>query len=115
MATLYCVEKPQAKKEVKSPTTQKTTPQKKTAKPSPVSAAPPTITATTQSPSLLPQPASTEMIRQVQERLRATGFDPGPADGTMGPRTREALQRYQAREGLPVTGTLDAAPVLPSG
>jgi peptidoglycan hydrolase-like protein with peptidoglycan-binding domain len=48
-------------------------------------------------------------IGQAQERLKAAGFDPGAADGVLGPRTQEALRRYQARQGLPTTGMLDEA------
>jgi hypothetical protein len=49
------------------------------------------------------------MIRQVQQRLRAAGFDPGPADGQLGPRTVKALRDYQAKRKLAVTGQLDDA------
>jgi peptidoglycan hydrolase-like protein with peptidoglycan-binding domain len=48
---------------------------------------------------------------QAQERLAALGFDPGTADGIMGPRTRAAIRAYQRRSGLRVTGTLDSATV----
>ena len=48
-------------------------------------------------------------IGQAQEQLKAAGFDPGSIDGVLGPRTREALRRYQASQGLPVTGQLDEA------
>jgi peptidoglycan hydrolase-like protein with peptidoglycan-binding domain len=48
-------------------------------------------------------------IGQVQERLKAAGFDPGPLDGWLGARTKEALRRYQASQGLPATGELDEA------
>jgi hypothetical protein len=48
-------------------------------------------------------------IGQAQDRLKAVGFDPGPLDGVLGPRTREALRRYQASQGLPATGALDEA------
>jgi hypothetical protein len=44
---------------------------------------------------------------QAQERLKAAGFDPGYLDGVIGPRTRDALRRYQASQGLPATGLLD--------
>jgi hypothetical protein len=48
-------------------------------------------------------------IGQAQERLKAAGFDPGYIDGVVGPRTRDALSRYQASKGLPITGQLDEA------
>jgi peptidoglycan hydrolase-like protein with peptidoglycan-binding domain len=50
---------------------------------------------------------SKEQIRLVQEKLKEAGFDPGPADGVMGAKTRDALQKYQASHGLSKTGTLD--------
>ena len=46
-------------------------------------------------------------IGQAQERLKAAGFNPGFIDGVLGARTREALRRYQASQGLPMTGMLD--------
>lgn len=46
-------------------------------------------------------------IGQAQDRLKVAGFNPGPIDGVLGPRTREALRRYQTSQGLPVTGMLD--------
>src|SRR5262245_59837744 len=38
---------------------------------------------------------SSEKIRQKQVRLRDAGFDPGPIDGILGPKTKVAIQRYQ--------------------
>jgi peptidoglycan hydrolase-like protein with peptidoglycan-binding domain len=46
-------------------------------------------------------------VRQVQERLKEAGFNPGPVDGQLGPQTREALKEYQKAHGLPRTGQLD--------
>jgi peptidoglycan hydrolase-like protein with peptidoglycan-binding domain len=48
-------------------------------------------------------------IWQVQEHLKAAGFDPGPIDGMFGPRLKAALRQYQAVHGLRVTGMLDEA------
>ena len=48
-------------------------------------------------------------IQQAQGLLKAGGFDPGPADGALGERTRTALRQYQQASGLPVTGVLDQA------
>jgi len=40
-----------------------------------------------------------EEIRILQLRLRDEGFDPGPFDGVMGPKTRSALAQYEASQG----------------
>jgi peptidoglycan hydrolase-like protein with peptidoglycan-binding domain len=48
-------------------------------------------------------------VKKAQEALRAKGFDPGSVDGAMGPRTSAAVRDFQKRNGLPVTGRLDAA------
>lgn len=39
------------------------------------------------------------MRKQVQSCLKMQGFDPGPADGVFGPRTREAIRTWQAARG----------------
>ena len=59
--------------------------------------------APTRNETLLPVAASThsrsqEDIRILQLRLRDAGFDPGPFDGVMGPKTRSALERYEANQ-----------------
>lgn len=48
-------------------------------------------------------------IRAAQRALKDKGQDPGPIDGTMGPRTQAALRQYQQAEGLQATGMLDDA------
>ena len=47
-------------------------------------------------------------VRAAQQALRARGFDPGPVDGVMGPRTSAAVREFQQKENLTVTGQLDA-------
>jgi peptidoglycan hydrolase-like protein with peptidoglycan-binding domain len=47
-------------------------------------------------------------VRGAQQALRDKGFDPGPIDGVMGPRTTAALRDFQSKEGLMATGQLDA-------
>ena len=47
--------------------------------------------------------------RAAQEALKTQGFDPGPIDGRMGPRTSAAISDYQRKNDLPVTGMLDDA------
>ena len=47
-------------------------------------------------------------VQAAQRALQAKGFDPGPIDGVMGPRTSVALRDFQQKENLNVTGRLDA-------
>lgn len=59
------------------------------------------LAAETARPSTVPQ--SKEEIRVLQLRLRDAGFDPGPFDGVMGPRTVAALQHYEASDRVKKT------------
>jgi hypothetical protein len=46
-----------------------------------------------------PRPLSREEIKELQGKLTAAGFTPGPIDGVVGPQTEAALRRYaQARQ-----------------
>jgi hypothetical protein len=51
-----------------------------------------------------PQP---RFVREAQRALDELGFRPGPIDGVVGRRTRDALARYQRSQKIPVTGYLD--------
>jgi peptidoglycan hydrolase-like protein with peptidoglycan-binding domain len=42
---------------------------------------------------------SREEIRLLQSQLKAAGFDPGPFDGLLGPKTKSALQQYRTVYG----------------
>jgi peptidoglycan hydrolase-like protein with peptidoglycan-binding domain len=48
-----------------------------------------------------------ERLRAVRSALAKRGYNPGPADAAMGPRTAEALRSFQRRHGLPMTGRPD--------
>ena len=52
--------------------------------------------------------ATSNMVSRVQEELRELGYNPGPVDGIMGPRTRQALRQYQWDNNLATTGRLNA-------
>jgi peptidoglycan hydrolase-like protein with peptidoglycan-binding domain len=60
--------------------------------------------AAREAPRTAPEP---RFVRDAQQALRDLGYEPGPIDGRVGPRTRTALLRYQHAEGLPATGRLD--------
>src|SRR4051812_34007712 len=51
-------------------------------------------------------------VRELQRRLRARGYRPGPVDGRFGPRTRSALQWFEIKHGLPRTCSADARTVM---
>lgn len=70
-----------------------------TSQPSPAAATPATTSGATSSE-----------VRDIQTGLARLGYDPGPADGVAGPRTREAIRQYQQVNGLAMTG--DASPQL---
>ncbi len=48
---------------------------------------------------------------ELQRRLKALGFDPGPIDGIPGRLTAAGVRAFQAARGLPQTGIADAATV----
>jgi peptidoglycan hydrolase-like protein with peptidoglycan-binding domain len=49
-----------------------------------------------------------EQVKRLQTALNSRGYDAGPADGALGPKTRTAIRTYQADAGLPVTGEISA-------
>lgn len=48
-----------------------------------------------------------ELIIQVQERLKTLGFDAGPPNGDFGAKTQAALAQFQLSVPLPASGALD--------
>jgi peptidoglycan hydrolase-like protein with peptidoglycan-binding domain len=49
---------------------------------------------------------SEDEIQLVQVRLKEAGFDPGPIDGIIGPKTKTAIDRYRLSRGLKSPATL---------
>lgn len=60
-------------------------------------------------PVATPAPAvgMTELVGQ--QKLSALGFDGGKPDGSIGPRTRRELIKFQKPRQIPATGVLDDA------
>lgn len=58
-------------------------------------------------------PLTHDDIINVQERLKALGYDPGNADGRPGKRTIEALNAYRDSLGLQPTDVIDRQSVAP--
>ena len=59
-------------------------------------------------PSRESAPPPPRFVREAQRTLRDLGYQPGPLDGVVGPRTKRALVRYQMVERIEVTGELDS-------
>ncbi|QVL50489.1 MAG: peptidoglycan-binding protein [Thiocapsa sp.] len=51
-------------------------------------------------------PLSNALVLLIQTHLDARGFDPGPTDGLIGPRTRDAIRRFQTDRGIAPTGAI---------
>ncbi len=51
---------------------------------------------------------SDDNVKQVQEALKSQGHDPGPVDGVMGPKTRQALRAFQKSKNMQASGQLDS-------
>src|SRR5690606_18234664 len=52
------------------------------------------------------------LVREIQTLLAGQGYDPGPADGFAGPKTRQAVRAFQRRTGADETGLIDHALVV---
>jgi lysozyme len=46
------------------------------------------------------------LVGELQQLVRASGADPGPADSSFGPRTKAAVETYQSEHGLAVDGVV---------
>ena len=52
--------------------------------------------------------AGMDNVRGVQQALKDKGHDPGPVDGVMGTRTKDAIKSFQTASNLQPTGNLNA-------
>lgn len=55
--------------------------------------------------------AGSQRVRELQWRLKALGYRPGPIDGIFGVRTRAAVAWFQMKHGFPVNGRASFAVV----
>jgi hypothetical protein len=64
-----------------------------------------------QSPAIIAQPAAPDLtrsltrgeMREAQRLLKDAGYDPGPADGLIGPKTRNAFAAFGEGHGIELT------------
>jgi peptidoglycan hydrolase-like protein with peptidoglycan-binding domain len=58
-------------------------------------------------PPAVDQMLARDMVQQAQLQLKVAGFDPGRADGVFDQKTSDAVRKFQASRGIPVSGLLD--------
>lgn len=46
-------------------------------------------------------------IQQIQQKLNDQGFNVGAVDGKLGPKTKEALRKFQEKQGIQASGQID--------
>lgn len=51
---------------------------------------------------LCSQELTSDRIKRIQTSLKSEGYDPGPIDNQFGPKTKEALLKFQQDKGLPM-------------
>ncbi|TAL34953.1 MAG: hypothetical protein EPN98_07805 [Phenylobacterium sp.] len=71
------------------------------------STASPTPPAGLTSSGRLTQDTVSQFVQRVQIALMVKGYDPGPADGELSPKTRDALRAFQTASNLEVSGNMD--------
>lgn len=66
--------------------------------------APVSLAETGSTPTSTAPATFTALVMDIQRMLTELGYRPGPIDGKMGDRTRQAIRRYQSNTGQPVDG-----------
>ena len=52
--------------------------------------------------------ASSDDVRQAQQKLKDQGYEPGAVDGVIGMKTAQAIKKFQRYHGESATGVLDS-------
>jgi hypothetical protein len=73
--------------------------------------------STTSSPGdeISPQKLNAQQVRQLQQSLNDKGFNVGAVDSEWGPRTEEALKKFQESKSMPSTGQLNESTISALG
>jgi peptidoglycan hydrolase-like protein with peptidoglycan-binding domain len=64
-------------------------------------------TSANSDPSNTGKRGTMEKVKEVQQALKDKGYDPGPVDGAMGARTKDAIKSFQSASNLQATGTIN--------
>ena len=68
-------------------------------------------TSANSDPSKTGKRGTMEKVKEVQQALKDKGYDPGPVDGAMGARTKDAIKSFQSASNLQPTGTINTETV----
>ncbi len=73
--------------------------------------------STTASPGdeISPQKLNAQQVRQLQQSLNDKGFSVGAVDSEWGPRTEEALKKFQESKSMPSSGQLNESTISALG
>ena len=69
----------------------------------------PAATPPSRAATRIPAPRGRELVRAIQKRLSDRGYYSGPLDGSLGPKTREAIVTYQRVQRYDATGRVSRA------
>jgi peptidoglycan hydrolase-like protein with peptidoglycan-binding domain len=87
--------------------------QQGTTTPSPSS--PPAMSSQAQPKEMSPETLKTAQVHQLQQALNEKGFSVGAMDGEWGPRTEEALKKFQGSKNMGSSGQLNAETISALG
>jgi peptidoglycan hydrolase-like protein with peptidoglycan-binding domain len=76
---------------------------------------PSAISSQTQANEISPEKLKSAQIHQLQQALNDKGFNVGAVDGEWGPRTEDALKKFQGSNNIPSSGQLNAKAVTALG
>jgi peptidoglycan hydrolase-like protein with peptidoglycan-binding domain len=82
---------------------------------SPQSPSPSATSSQAQPNEISPEKLKSAQIHQIQQSLNDKGFGVGVVDGEWGPRTEDALKKFQGSNNMPSSGQLNANTVTALG
>jgi peptidoglycan hydrolase-like protein with peptidoglycan-binding domain len=62
-----------------------------------------------------PEKLKSAQVHQIQQSLNDKGFNVGAVDGEWGPRTEDALKKFQGSNSMPSSGQLNANTIMALG
>jgi peptidoglycan hydrolase-like protein with peptidoglycan-binding domain len=83
--------------------------------PTPTSQSQSAMPSSSQGDAISPQKLNSQQIRQLQQSLNDKGFSVGAVDSEWGPRTEDALKKFQESKQMPSSGELNQGTISALG